>query len=300
LTATVAGFDPQAPTAAMWQRRIRADRDLASRLVPDSLRPLHTAVVCRAHQAGAHSLILSGSTARGCRTEISDLDYHLVGDKILTRDLSAELDLHVLSPKKLMARILEGDDFIQWSIRFGLLLFDDNTVLDAARLIVEERAWPDVERKAQHARKSLDLARRVVETGDSEGALIQVRTALALSARAHLLSTRQFPLSRAELPTQLVAGGHPESAAALEACIHGEPSLEALGQAVSKGYALLERFGAVPPAPVLTTPSTAPWPSAGAHRHRLPLRTKTSNWLSSRATTLEPEVRQCRADAATC
>jgi hypothetical protein len=164
-------------------------------------------VIDRAREAGAHSLILSGSTARDSRTEISDLDYHLVGDKIPTRDLPTELDLHVLSPEELTTEILDGDDFIQWSIRFGRLLFDDGTVLQAARLIAEERPWPDVERKTEHAGKSLELARRVVETGDSDGALIQVRTALSLAARAHLLSIGQFPMSRAELPNQLAAAG---------------------------------------------------------------------------------------------
>jgi hypothetical protein len=252
VTATLGGVDSQVRTARAWEQRGRADRDSAHRRIPDRLRSLHDAVVGRARKAGAHSLILSGSTARGRRTEISDLDYHLIGDTIPTRDLSTELDLHVVSPEKLRAEILEGDDFVQWSIRFGLLLFDDGTVLDAARLLVDERPWPDFERKAEHATKSLDLARRVVETGDSDGGLIQVRTALSLTARAYLLSIGQFPFSRAELPNQLAAAGRPEAAAALEACIYGEPSLEALAKDVSDGYALLDRLGAarLPPAAV--------------------------------------------------
>jgi hypothetical protein len=242
VTAAAGAFDARELTAQGWERRVRADRDSACRLMPDRLHALHIAVVGRARETGAHSLILSGSTARGRRTTLSDLDYHLVGDKIPTRDLSTELDLHVLSPDKLTAEILEGDDFIQWSIRFGLLLFDDGTVLGAARLIAEEMPWPNDRRKAEHAGKSLDLAARVVQTGDYDGALSQVRTALSLAARAHLLSIGTFPLSRAELPSQLAAAGRPESASALEACIHGEQSLEALGKAVSEGYALLGRF----------------------------------------------------------
>jgi hypothetical protein len=241
VTAAASGLDPRGLTAIGWEHRVSVNGDSARRLVPDALRPIHAAVIDRARQAGARSLILSGSTARGHRTDTSDLDYHLIGEKIPTRDLSAELDLHVLSPDRLTLEILKGDDFIQWSIRFGLLLFDDGTVLAAARSIVNERPWPDVERKAEHARKSLGLARRVVDTGDSDGALIQVRTALSLAARAHLLSEGCFPLSRAELPDQLAAAGRLESAAALEACIYGEPSLDALARAVSAGYDLLDR-----------------------------------------------------------
>lgn len=261
MTVMPTALDPRALTATAWERRIRADRDSASRLVPAPLRQLHAAVVRRAGDAGAESLILSGSTARGCRSEISDLDYHLVGDRIVTRDLSMELDLHVLSTETLIEEILKGDDFVQWSIRFGLLLFDDGTLLAAARVIVEKRPWPDVERKAEHAKKSLDLARRVVETGDADGALIQVRTALSLAARAYLLSMGEFFLSRAELSNQLSAGGQSEAAVALEACIHGEPSLETLGKAVSDAYTLLERVRCAIALPAVGTTRQASTPA---------------------------------------
>jgi hypothetical protein len=240
MTPTLGRLVRHIHTARAWDQRIKADSESASRAIPERLRSLHAAVIGRASEGAAHSLILSGSTARGSRTDISDLDYHLVGDKIHTKDLTAELDLHVLSPESLMASILERDDFIQWSIRFGLVLFDDGTVREASRLIAEQRCWPDAGRKAEHAKRSLDLARRVVATGDSDGALIQVRTALSLAARAHLLSIGEFPMSRAELPDQLVAAGRDEAGAALEACIYGEPSLEALAAAVSDGYTLTE------------------------------------------------------------
>jgi predicted nucleotidyltransferase len=58
---------------------------------------LHDTVATRARQSGARALLLTGSTARGTRTPISDLDYHLVGEPITTDDLSDELDLHVVS-----------------------------------------------------------------------------------------------------------------------------------------------------------------------------------------------------------
>jgi hypothetical protein len=126
----------------------------------------------------------------------------------------------------------------------GLILFDDGTLLEAARLIAQERPWPDIARKAEHAEKSLDLARRVVDTGDLDGGLIQVRTALSLAARAYLLSLGEFPLSRAELPGQLAASQRGEAGALLEACIYGDPSSEDLTVAVSAGYALIEPRGA--------------------------------------------------------
>lgn len=178
-----------------WRRRMTADVETIERLVPPELQRLHAVVVARATAAKAHALLLSGSTARGRRTAISDLDYHLIGPRIDTSDLSGELDLHVLSEERLAADVLSGDDFVQWSLRFGRVVFDDGTLRAALRLLAEQRPWPDPERKCHQAARSLDLARRVVETGDEDGALVQVRTALSLAARAFLLSNGTFPMT---------------------------------------------------------------------------------------------------------
>jgi hypothetical protein len=228
-----------ASTHETWARRLDDDRLAIQRGVHPKLRQLHDVVVSRAYAAGARGLILSGSTARFRRTEISDLDYHLVGPRIVTRDLSAQLDLHVLSEGELEAAILGGDDFVQWSLRFGLVVFDDGVLRRALQLMAEHRPWPDVERKLRHAAKSVDLARRFVATGDEDGALEQVRTALSLAARARLLSAGTFPLSRAELPEQLEALGFHEAGDALTATIVGPMSLEDLAAAVGHCEELL-------------------------------------------------------------
>lgn len=163
-------------------------------MLPSELRKLHDTVVARAREEEARGLILSGSSAREKRTARSDLDYHLVGPRIETRDLSPRLDLHVLSAERLTAGVLEGHDFVPWSLRFGRVIFDDGGLLDALRLVAERRSWPDVERKRRHARTSLAFARRVVESGDEDGALLQVRTAFSLVARAFLLARGVFPM----------------------------------------------------------------------------------------------------------
>lgn len=241
---TTPQFDHASISKAAWELRLSRDLRAIEQLVPTVLRNLHKTVVARAQEAEAHSLVLSGSTARGKRTGISDLDYHVVGRKVDTTDLSAELDLHVLSTEELEANVLAGDDFIQWSLRFGRVIFDDGTLLRALRLMADARPWPDVERKRRHAAKSLDLARRVVESGDEDGALLQVRTALSLAARAHLLAHGEFPMTRAELPEQLAAARQVAAAEALQSCIHGQPSLASLRDAVSEGLALLGTTGA--------------------------------------------------------
>ena len=209
-------------TPERWTRRLERDAGEIARRLPPELLELHSTVVHRAYDAGAHGLILSGSTARSRRTPISDLDYHLIGPRLFTRDLSSQLDLHTLTPAELDAHVLAGDDFVQWSLRFGLIVFDDGHLRRAATLIATSRPWPDADRKRQHAAKSVDLARRMVASGDHDAAHEQVRTALSLAARAKLLAAGIFPGARDELPQQLAELGLYRVGAALSSTIHAD------------------------------------------------------------------------------
>ncbi len=227
-----------------WQHRLERDPRRALELLPRSLRELHRLLTVRARDSGANALLLSGSTARGTRTEISDLDYHLVGEPVATSDMPAELDLHVVSARKLGERLREGDDFTQWSLRFGLVIFDDGVIRDAVREIVEHRLWPDPARKRQQAEKSLRIALAMVESGDHDAAIEQVRTALTLTARWHLLEHRLFPLSRGELPSQLQELGTADLATSLAGTIHGAPALAELARSVQSATELLDGLAA--------------------------------------------------------
>ncbi len=209
-------------TPKTWARRLERDAGGIARRLPRDLLELHSAVVARARDAAAHGLILSGSTARSRRTPISDLDYHLIGPPIFTRDLSSQLDLHALTPSELDAHILAGDDFVQWSLRFGLIVFDDGHLRRATTLIATSKPWPDADRKRQHAAKSIDLARRMVASGDQDAAQEQVRTALSLAARAQLLGAGVFPGARDELSHQLAEIGLHHVGEALASTIHAD------------------------------------------------------------------------------
>lgn len=217
LTGLDAHLTPEA-----WTHRLQFDAREIGRRLPPELQGLHDAVVDRARDAAAHGLILSGSTARSRRTAISDLDYHLIGPRLFTRDLSSQLDLHALTPTELDAHILAGDDFVQWSLRFGLIVFDDGHLRRAAALIANRKQWPDPDRKRQQAAKSVDLAQRMVASGDPDAALEQTRTALSLAARARLLCAGVFPGARDEMPQQLADLGLREAGEALASTIHDD------------------------------------------------------------------------------
>jgi hypothetical protein len=224
---------------ARWQARLAEDKQRLLDEIPQSLRVLHDTVTTRTLESGAEALLLTGSTARGTRTAISDCDYHLVGPSIKTDDLSDELDLHVVTAKLLDTRLREGDDFTHWSLRFGCVVFDKGIVRESVRLIAEQRLWPDSARKEKQARKSLKIARAMVASGDRDAAVEQVRTSLTLAARWRLLEDRVFPLSRAELPGQLREVGYMKLAKGLAATISGMPSLEELAAYVEAAGRLL-------------------------------------------------------------
>lgn len=231
--------------AATWRARIKDDPRRARVLLPRSLRASHLLLTERARESGAQALLLSGSTARGTRTAISDLDYHLVGKPIATDDMPADFDLHVVSAEKLRERLREGDDFTQWSLRFGLIVFDRGVIREAMQAIVEQQSWPDPARKRAQAETSLRIARAMVESGDQDAAIEQVRTALTLAARWYLLGHGQFPLSRGELPAQLKKLGATALATSLTDTIHGAPALEQLAGFVEAAGELLDTAAAV-------------------------------------------------------
>lgn len=225
---------------ALWQARLTEDRQRMLEEIPQPLRVLHETVTVRALESGAEALILTGSTACGTRTAISDFDYHLVGLPIKIDDLSDELDLHVVTADLLNTRVREGDDFTHWSLRFGRVVFDGGILRESVRLIAEQQLWPDPARKEKQARKSLKIACAMVASGDHDAAVEQVRTALTLTARWRLLEDRRFPLSRAELPDQLTEAGYIKLAEGLSATIIGGPSLEELAAHVEAAERFIE------------------------------------------------------------
>ncbi|HEX5852853.1 MAG TPA: hypothetical protein VFY36_07160 [Solirubrobacteraceae bacterium] len=222
-----------------WRMRLSHEADRIEKLLPARLRVAHDMVESRARGGGAQALLLTGSTARGTRTPSSDLDYHLIGTPIAVDCLPDELDIHVVSPARMRTRLLEGDDFTHWSLRFGCVVFDTGIVRASNDFIAEQELWPDPLRKWRQAHKSLRIAREMVASGDHEAAVEQVRTALTLTARWRLLADRSFPLSRPELPAQLEDVGYKTLATDLRATIIAVPQLPRLARSVADGIALL-------------------------------------------------------------
>lgn len=217
----------------VWAERLCFDRERAARHQSSDLAAITETVRERARAAGAEAVVLSGSTARGRRTRVSDLDYHVVGASSLrVDDLPGDIDLYADEVDRFWAKLREGDDFAHWSVWYGCVLFDSGVVRDAAAYVAEHDAWPDPNRKLRQAQAALDFAEQMAASGDYAATLEQVRGALSLTARWLLLSHDVFPLARDELSEQLEQLGQVELALALRRSIRERPAEQYLRGAV--------------------------------------------------------------------
>jgi predicted nucleotidyltransferase len=218
----------------LWSERLRFDHERVSKYQSAELEAITEEVLTRARSAGVAAIVLSGSTARGRRTLVSDLDYHVIGTASLrVADLPADIDLYADEVDRFWAKLKDGDDFAHWSVWYGCVLFDSGVMREAAEYVAEHDAWPDPERKLRQASGALDFAERMAGSGDYAATLEQVRGALSLVARWLLLSHDVFPLARDELPGQLEQLGFAKLAHALRRAIRERPDDEELRRAVA-------------------------------------------------------------------
>ncbi|MDX6653232.1 MAG: hypothetical protein QOJ38_2013 [Solirubrobacterales bacterium] len=223
----VAGRDKDG-SAARWRLRLANDAARANAHQTDAQREITETLRRRAQSDGATAFALTGSTARNSRTAISDLDYHIVGPRPAHDDLPADVDIYAIDPKKFWMKLRSGDDFVQWTVRYGCILFDKGIFEAASRVIDTEYLWPDPTVKFARLPTHIALASQLIAMRDEDAALDQVRATLTSTARGALLASHVFPLSRSELPGQLNQAGLYPLAEFLERSIYSRPSLHEL------------------------------------------------------------------------
>lgn len=148
-------------------------------------------------------VVLVGSWARGTIvSEWSDIDVLVMGD---ARPPLAPPRVQVIamSSKDFKRRLLAGDDFPQWALRFGVPLAGRRIWENLRRQLLREAPWPNPGLKTQQAKRKLETAETLLRMGDLGAAEEEIRFALSHLARGELLSSKIFPLSRPELPGQL-------------------------------------------------------------------------------------------------
>ncbi len=211
---------------AGWARRMREDRDRAEHSQTPVQQAITATVMRRAIALGASGFALTGSTARKRRTAISDLDYHVIGKRPDVSDLPGDVDVVATSATRFRSRLIEGDDFIHWTLRCGCILYDAGVMRNGVQLIVERDLWPSGQRKLDSLAMHRAEVERLIQMGDQSAAHEQLRAMLTTAARGLLLHARVFPLARNELPAQLKQAGHVPLADALRLTIDHEPRLD--------------------------------------------------------------------------
>jgi hypothetical protein len=142
------------------------------------------------------------------------------------------------APDHFWRKLRSGDDFVQWTLRLGCLLFDTGVFREGLRVIDTEGLWPDAESKLARVHELTQLACRLIKMEDRDAAQDQVRAALTTLARGLLLRARVFALSRSELPGQLRAIGCQDLARELAATIYHQLSLAELAEALGPALRL--------------------------------------------------------------
>ena len=195
------------PDPELWASRLLLDRERAARHQTTELASITAAVQSRSHELGAAALILTGSTARGARTALSDLDYHVIGARPSLDDLSADIDLYCDYPAELEAKLAAGDDFAHWSARYGCVLFDDGAFEAAVAATCERLAGPRSQAAPGQAGPRL---RRAPRRQRRLPCLARAGSRRPLSHRSLVAAhPRRFPPRprRAERPARRVAPG---------------------------------------------------------------------------------------------
>ncbi len=154
--------------------------------------------------------------------------------------LPSDIDLYNDDPDQFLTKMLRGDDFVHWTLRYGCILFDNGILCEAAKTAIDHDLWPDSERKRRQAERAIEFSQKLAATGDYAALLEISRGAFSLTARWWLLEHDIFPLARDELAEQLDDGNQAGLAKALRSSIHDRPSTSAIVSGLAEAQQLTE------------------------------------------------------------
>lgn len=185
------------------------------------------------------SVVVIGSAARGKETPKSDVDVLVIGasgSKVPRRPPSFHVQM--IAREDFTRRLSEGDDFPAWCVRYGLVI-EGRGEWEQITNSPGARVWPDWRKKIPHAARRLMLATLLRKTKDEDAAAEETLYALGHTARALLLRSNVFPLSRSELIEQTAAAGFPHLSSLLRTLVYEEPESAVITQALLYSKKLL-------------------------------------------------------------
>ena len=163
------------------------------------------------------AVVLYGSAVRSVG-EPADVDLLLIRRASWRdADIPFDVDLRVFEETEIETRIRLGDEVLGWALRFGVPLFERDAFWSG---LVER--WngrlplPSADAADERADRAQRAADGLRQAGDVDAAEELRLAALTQHARSKLIRAGVFPLSRPELPEQLIRIGESQLAAELD------------------------------------------------------------------------------------
>ena len=163
------------------------------------------------------AIVLYGSAVRGVG-EPGDVDLLMIRRGAWRdTDVPLDVDFRVFGHSDIEARIGGGDEVLGWALRLGVPVFERDDWWSALVARWHGRLpLPSADAADERARRAERAAKGLRESGDVDAAEEVRLTALTQRARSKLVRAGVFPLSRPELPEQLIAIGEHGLAAELD------------------------------------------------------------------------------------
>ena len=163
-------------------------------------------------KANTSTVILMGSCARNVTHDRSDIDILVIQDDVaeepcrIKLDRPGHIDLQQDTRTRFLKRLQEGDDYPAWALRFGVPIRDPGGWWEEQVSAESNNPhWPDWRLKVNPTERRLSVSHRLLSVGDVSGASEELMFAASHVARAILLKQGEFPLSRMEMPSQLLS-----------------------------------------------------------------------------------------------
>lgn len=170
------------------------------------------------------AVVLVGSWARGTQVHpISDIDVLVIGECDMPSPVG-RIQVIRRSADEFRRLVMRGDDFAQWSLRFGRPLRGRQLWTALRDELLGVAPWPSGRSKLELAKRRLKAAEDLLAMGDLDAAGEETRYGLSHLARAVLLEAGVFPLSRPELPGQLEEIDEHELASAVSVSLRDGPT----------------------------------------------------------------------------
>ena len=193
------------------------------------------------------TVILIGSASRDTMRPRSDVDLLVVTPTAIRRmSVPVTMHIHLDTRDGFIAGVLQGDDFRGWALRFGRVVHDPSSWWPG--VVADDRMypWPDWQAKLAHAEKRVRMGRMAIEDGDLGAAHEEYLMAISHVARAQLLREGVYPLSRPELPDQLIQSGYSSLGQLLGTFIRGVEDWETLKEGAEAVSSIVARLRTVP------------------------------------------------------